>query len=144
MLSDAVRRAILDKCAGVPCVRTLGLNVLEFDEGYCKLTATYDPAFNGTRPGVHGGILATIADCAAWFAIVTVTGPEEPLTTCDLNIRYLTPCLTDVTAVARLVKHGRTLCPASVELYDADGAHVAAAQVTYFRLQSNTHEHSQA
>ena len=46
----------------------------------------------------------TIADSAACFAIFTKTGPEIPLTTTDMNIRFLAPCLSDVTAKAKVIK----------------------------------------
>jgi uncharacterized protein (TIGR00369 family) len=81
-----------------------------------------------------GGLLMTIADSIACFAVMTLTGPDEPMTTTDMNIRFLAACRTDVTADARVIKLGRTLCPVAVDLFDADGVHVAVAQVTYMRL----------
>lgn len=76
----------------------------------------------------------TLADSAACFAIMTRTGPDEILTTTDMNIRFLAPCLTDATAVARVIKLGKTLCPVSVDVLDVAGTLVAVAQVTYMRL----------
>ncbi len=81
----------------------------------------------------------TVADSAACFAIFTLTGPGIPLTTTDMNIRFLAPCLTDVTAKARVIKLGRTLVPVSVDLFDATGKQVALAQVTYIRLDGTAH-----
>ena len=52
----------------------------------------------------------------------------------DMNIRFLAPCFTDVTARARVIKLGRTLCPVAVDLYDADDRQVAVAQVSYFLI----------
>ncbi|MCH9025378.1 MAG: PaaI family thioesterase, partial [candidate division Zixibacteria bacterium] len=37
----------------------------------------------------------TLADSAACFAIMTQTGPDQPLTTTDMNIRFLAPCLPE-------------------------------------------------
>ena len=51
-----------------------------------------------------------------------------------MNIRFLAPCLTDVTARARVIKFGRTLCPVAVDLFDAQGQQVAVAQVNYILL----------
>jgi uncharacterized protein (TIGR00369 family) len=82
----------------------------------------------------HGGLLMTIADSTACFAILTRTGPDTKLTTTDMNIRFLAPCLTAVTAKAKVVKFGRTLCPVAVDLYDQQEQHVATAQVTYILL----------
>jgi len=65
---------------------------------------------------------------------MTITGPDEPLTTTDFSIRFLAPCLTDVTARAQVIKVGKTLCPVGVDLYDAEDRQVAVAQVAYIRL----------
>ena len=51
-----------------------------------------------------------------------------------MNIRFLAACLTDVTADARVIKFGSTLCPVAISLRDANGKEVAVAQVTYIRL----------
>ena len=76
----------------------------------------------------------TVADSTACFAIFTKTGPDIRLTTTDMNIRFLAPCLTDVTAKARVIKFGRTLCPVAVDLFDSEKKHVAVAQVNYILL----------
>jgi len=39
-----------------------------------------------------------------------------------------------VTAKARVIKFGRTLCPVAVDLFDAKGQQVAVAQVNYMLL----------
>ena len=52
------------------------------------------------------------------------------------KIRFLSPCLSDVTAKAKVIKLGRTLCPVSVDLFDAAGKHVAVAQVNYIILDN--------
>ena len=77
----------------------------------------------------------TIADSAACFAILTLTGPGITLTTTDMNIRFLAPCRSDVTARARLIKLGRTMCPVTVELFDENQQMVAIAQVNYMLLE---------
>lgn len=104
------------------------------DDGVCELTVPRDRRFDGVFESVHGGLLMTIADSAACFAILTRTGADQALTTTDMNIRFLAPCLTDVRVRARVIKRGRTLCPVAVDLFDAKGTLVAIAQVTYMLL----------
>ena len=137
MLTPERIAQVMSKSQLAPCIASLGIDVLTLDSGFCKLTARHNPAFNGVLAGFHGGMLAMVADCAAWFAIVTETGADEPLVTTDLFIRYLSPCMGDVTAEARAVKIGRTLCPVSVELFDRAGGQVALAVVTYARLATS-------
>lgn len=133
-LIDSARvQLILDRARLAPCVESLGLALLEFDAGFCRLRARHDPRFDGVLGGFHGGMLANVADCAAWFAIVTQIDPDEPILTTDLHIRYLNPCQGDALARARVIKIGRTLCPVHVELSDEQERPVAIAQVTYLR-----------
>ena len=133
-MNPEVERAILERIKRIPIVETLKMRLDEFDQGLCKLTAPYDPKYDGVFASLHGGLLMTVADSTACFAIMTQTGPDEVLTTTDMNIRFLAPCLSDVTAVAKVIKLGRTLCPVSVDLSDRSGILVAVAQVNYIRL----------
>lgn len=135
MLDPVLFERIRSKARAAPCITALGIELLDCEAGGCRLRARHDPRFDGLLPGFHGGMLANVADCTAWFAIVTQTGPDEALATTDLHIRYLAPCLTDVTAVGRVIKLGKTLCPVSVSLFDAADRQVAAATVTYIRLE---------
>jgi uncharacterized protein (TIGR00369 family) len=82
----------------------------------------------------HGGLLMTLADTAACIAVLTRTGADALITTTDMSIRFLAACLSDATAEAKIIKFGRTLCPVSVEIRNAEGALVAVSQVTYMRL----------
>ncbi len=134
MLDEQFNRTLLTRVRRIPIVDTLGIRIEEFSEGYCKAVVPHDLRYDGVFESFHGGLLMTVADSVACFAIMTRTGPDEPLTTTDMNIRFLAPCLTDVTAVARVIKLGRTLCPVSIDLFDAKGTQVAVAQVTYMRL----------
>lgn len=134
MISSARIEAIKSKCRLAPCIESLRLQLQEFESGYCKILAPHDPTFNGVLPGFHGGMLAMVADCAAWFAIVTETGPDEPIVTTDMNIRYLKPCNGDCTVKARAIKIGRTLCPVDIKMFDPQEELVAVGCVTYIRL----------
>ncbi len=135
LIDPNLERALIQRIQRIPIVETLKIHIDACDEGYCKATSPYDSRFDGVFESLHGGILMTLADSIACFAIMTKTGPEEPLTTTDMNIRFLAPCLTDVTIVAQVVKFGRTLCPVTVDLFDANETKVAFAQVTYIRLK---------
>lgn len=131
---DADKSALLDRITRIPIVSTLRMRFDLFDEGYCRATVPYERRYDGVFESFHGGLLMTVADSIACFAIMTQTGPDQLLTTTDMNIRFLGPCLTDVTAEARVIKLGRSLCPVAVDLFDANAHQVAVAQVTYMRL----------
>ena len=127
--------ALETRLAEIPIFKTLRLRVLAIDEGAATLTAPYDPTYDGIFKSFHGGLIMTVADTAACVAVLTLAGADAAITTTDMNIRFLAPCRSDVTANANIIKFGRTLCPVSVELRDQAGVAVAIAQVTYMRVE---------
>ena len=133
-LSSELEEQILSRIKKIPIVDTLQIKIVSFSDGYCETVVPRKLCYDGVFESFHGGLLMTIADSTACFAIFTKTGPFVKLTTTDMNIRFLSPCLSDVTAKAKVIKLGRTLCPVSVDLYDAGGKHVAVAQVNYMIL----------
>jgi uncharacterized protein (TIGR00369 family) len=136
-LSHEFKNDILTVINKIPIVDTLEMQIASLTDGHCEVKVQRKSSYDGVAKSFHGGLLMTIADSAACFAIFTKTGPFINLTTTDMNIRFLAPCLTDVTVKAKVIKLGRTLCPVSVDLYDAVGMHVAVAQVNYFLIDSS-------
>lgn len=127
--------ALETRLAGIPIFKTLRLRALAIGEGTATLMAPYDPAYDGIFKSFHGGLLMTLADTAACVAVLTLAGADAAITTTDMNIRFLAPCRSDVTANAKIIKFGRTLCPVLVELHDQADVAVAIAQVTYMRVE---------
>jgi len=134
VLSAKQREALTARANRVPIVSTLKMKLNAIEEGYCETFVERDRLFDGIMETLHGGLLMTIADSTACWAILTHWGPQARLATTDMSIRFLAPCNTGVTSKARIIKAGRTLCPAAVDMYDTSGRHVAVAQVTYIRL----------
>jgi uncharacterized protein (TIGR00369 family) len=83
-------------------------------------------------------LLATLADSAGGAAVLTVAGAGAATTTTDLNIRFLAPCRTDARATARIIKAGRTLILAEINIHDMEGRHIAVSQASYMRLRKST------
>jgi uncharacterized protein (TIGR00369 family) len=133
-MDPELESALLGRINRIPIVATLGLEIVHFGDGTCTARAPRSLKYDGVFESFHGGLLMTIADSTACFAILTRTGPDARLTTTDMNIRFLAACLTDVTAKAQVIKLGRSLCPVAVDLFDAKGQAVAVAQVTYMLL----------
>jgi uncharacterized protein (TIGR00369 family) len=119
----------------IPIFRKFRFEASDLKDGTARLTAPYDPTYNGVFDSFHGGLLMTLADTAACAAVLTATPADAVITTTDMNIRFLAPCRSDATAEAKIIKVGKTLCPVSVEVRDAQQVLVAVAQVTYIRLR---------
>ena len=113
----------------------MSLEIMALDGGRAAIGMPYDKRYDGIFQSFHGGLLMTLADTAACLAVLTLAGPDAVITTTDMNIRFLAACNSGARAEARVIKFGRTLCPAEVMIRDAAGQEVAIAQVTYMRLE---------
>jgi uncharacterized protein (TIGR00369 family) len=133
------RTKLLERIQAIPIVETLQLQVLHLEDDVCDVLVPHKRDWDGVFESFHGGLLMTVADTAACFAAFTRAGVDAFMTTTDMNIRFLAPCLTDLTAKAKVIKFGRTLCPVHIDLFDADDKKVAVAQVSYLLLDSIPH-----
>ena len=134
MAENIIDSNVLERIDKIPIVDTLGFEFIELNGGVCKVKVKYEKKYDGIFESFHGGLLMTVADSVSAFAILTLTGPNAVITTTDMNIRFLAACRTDVTAIAQVIKHGKTLVPVSVELFDENKTKVAVAQVNYMKL----------
>ena len=130
-----IRQDILAQYRHVPIYKTLGYQVLELSDGRCRLRMPRQQPYTGSFESFHGGLMMTVADSAAYLAVMGIGGPETKAATTDMNIRFLQPCLTDLTAEATVLRFGKTLSPVSVDLWDDEGTRVAVAQVNFVLLK---------
>ena len=134
MLTEEDKTAILARIKSVPITEKLKMKILTLDDGYCEARVPHDTSYDGIFDCFHGGMLMTVADTIACWAVLTKSGADINTATTDMNIRFLAACTSDVTVRARVIKFGRTMCPVAVDLYDSKEKHVAVAQVNYIML----------
>jgi uncharacterized protein (TIGR00369 family) len=133
-LSAQDRQRILDRINAIPITNGLKFTIDEMTRGACALSMDRDRAFDGIFDTIHGGLLMTLADSAAAFAILTITGADTRMATTEMSIRFLAPARDRVTARARVMKSGRQIAFCEAEIRDAAGSLVAHATVTYLIL----------
>ena len=77
--------------------------------------------------------MMTLADTAAWMAILAQIGPVLLAVTTSLHIDFLRkPAITDLMARGRILKLGRKLAVVDVEIFSrGETKLVAKSQVTY-------------
>ncbi len=124
----------------VPIMKLLDAEIVSLKKGLCEMKVPKKKNYDGIFETFHGGLLTTAADTAAAAAVLTVAGHDSFITTTDMHVRFLNPCVSDVLAVARVIKAGRTLCPVEVEIKEGkegEGKTAAIAQVTYMVLNKN-------
>jgi uncharacterized protein (TIGR00369 family) len=118
-----------------PVHRALRLRVTSADEIRVQLEAQAGPEHAGEDGNryLHGGVIATLLDTTATFALIGATGADWG--TVDLRVDFIRPAPAgQLLANASAVQIGRRLGRASAELIDpATGRLLASAVGTFVR-----------
>src|SRR5712664_2997590 len=86
---------------------------------------------NPNRGYPHGGVLATLVDLAADWAMVKKLGRGVP--TIDLRVDYHSPAMPgDLTLRGKIVRMGNQFSTAEAHVHDAQGKLLASGRGTYF------------
>jgi uncharacterized protein (TIGR00369 family) len=134
-LTEAERQRIEKAFADVPFARLLDIEMGEMERGKATLHLGVRDELRQNNGLMHGGVIASLIDTAAAFAILTVLEPNKTTTTVDLTIHYLRPLIKGrATAEARVVRAGRRIIVVAIDVLD-EAEHIAAtALTTYIRL----------
>jgi uncharacterized protein (TIGR00369 family) len=113
----------------------LQIDLTGFDReaGTAEFTIPFKEAYRRTqgKEGIHGGVLASIIDVTADFALAVAMN-KMGFPTIDLRVDYLRMAGDgDLTAKARTIKKGRTIGVADVEVFDAKGRLCAVGRGAY-------------
>ena len=134
MAENKMTHAELEKRITVaPFHKWLGLKLLEIDENGIKVGVTWREEFVVNPAGryTHGGILATVIDIAADYALAAKLG--RPIPTVDLRIDYHRAAMPgDLVVEARPVKIGGSFSTAEAYVYDGDGKLLASGRGVYY------------
>ncbi len=118
-----------------PYQRFLGIELVRAEEGLVEIRLPFKEDFlrEDGSDWYHGGIVSALADIAGAYAVVTAKGGSESSgATIDLRIDWLKPARKgDLLATGRVVKAGRRICVADVEVRDAAAVVVAVARGTF-------------
>ncbi len=125
-LDEKALQALADVYHGSPIGRTTGMRIAFDGNGRATCIWRHVHDYDHALGAVHGGLLATMLDNAAWFTAAAAHG--EWVVTSDLHFRLLTGTSgADLRATGTIVRTGRRLTIVAVELFAADGTLVATA-----------------
>ncbi|MBK5962424.1 phenylacetic acid degradation protein [Rhodoplanes elegans] len=116
-----------------PFHQWLGLKVTALGEDTIEIRATWREEWkvHPERPYTHGGILATLLDLAADWALVKRTGRGVP--TIDMRVDYHAAAMPgDLIVKGRVLKPGSQFAAAESQVFDLDGKLLASGRATYF------------
>jgi uncharacterized protein (TIGR00369 family) len=115
-----------------PYHQWLGITVQAVQADGIELKAKWREEWvvNPDRRYTHGGILASLVDIAADWAMVTRTGRGVP--TIDMRVDYHAAAMPgDLIARGRIIKWGNTFSVAEAQVFDEGGKLLASGRGTY-------------
>jgi len=125
-----------ESIARIPYAQLLGINFEDATRGTATLSLSARPELERFGGIMHGGALASLADTASAFAVLSTLEPEEQTVTVDLTLHYLRPATAGkLTAHARVLRAGRRIATVSVEILNESGALVVTTLTTYLKYR---------
>jgi acyl-CoA thioesterase len=116
-----------------PWSRTLGIEFLALDRGFCRLGMTLQPHMVNFQGYPHGGVIFSLADIAFGAAC---NSHGEPAVALNMTISFLTavPAGSRLIAEAREIKQGRRAGFYRVNVTSEVGALVAQVHCVAHRV----------
>ena len=134
-LTDAELNRLREAITRVPYAQLLGIEFEDATRGAATLSMIARPELERFGGIMHGGALASLADSASAFAVLSTLEGGEQTVTVDLTLHYLRPATEGkLTAHARVLRAGRRVATVSVEILNESGALVVTALTTYLKL----------
>ena len=109
-------------------------DVLESDE---RLIVEMDnrPDLTNTRGAIQGGLVATLIDIAAGRLAGRHVGPDQDVTTADMNVHFLAPVIVGpARAEATIVRAGKRIIVTAVDVRDVGRDRLAARSTLSFAV----------
>jgi uncharacterized protein (TIGR00369 family) len=116
-----------------PMLAVFDIRPVEVATGLAVFECRPDESMYNPLGTVHGGVVCTLADTAGACAVHTTLPAGATYTSVDIAINYLRPVTVDsgvLRATGRIIKPGRRIAVAGVEVTDAAGKLVATASTT--------------
>lgn len=113
---------------------SLGFDLVEWREGFARVTVDLDDRHKNRQGGIHGGVTAALIDAATGFCGIYDPDPEKRRgnVTVSLNVNYTgRPKGTRLTCTAELLRAGRRIYFASALVRDDTDNLIASAEAVY-------------
>ena len=134
-LSPDRLRHLREVFAEIPYVLLLGMELVDVAYGAATVRLQARAELSRMEAIMHGGAVASLADTAAAFAVLSTLEPGQRTVTVDLTIHYLRPLTQgQITACARVLRQGRRLATVSIEVTDETGELSTTGLTTYAKL----------
>ncbi|WP_198045863.1 PaaI family thioesterase [Novosphingobium aquimarinum] len=123
--------------ASTPMMKALNAVFIRGQQGSVRFRFTVPEQGRQGDGLIHGGIVATMLDCAMSMAALSVLSPEETIASINLNINFMRPGIANhCEAEGQIDKVGRSVLFARSSIYSDQGKCLATAISTFARIRS--------
>lgn len=116
-----------------PFSSLVGLQVEEVQKDFCRMRLPFRPELRTSGVVVHGGAIATLIDTAAVVAVWSDADPSATRgATASMTVNYLAAAQSvDLIAEAQVIRRGRSVVFADVDVFSPTNERIAKGVVTY-------------
>jgi acyl-CoA thioesterase len=113
------------------------MKIEEVRENYARLSIKIEERHIQFLRTVHGGVIASLADSAAAWAIYASKNVKGVPVTVEMKINFLKPVKSGkLVAEARNLHKGSTIFVSDVEVKNSRGTLIAKSLVTYYIVKN--------
>jgi uncharacterized protein (TIGR00369 family) len=137
-MADANRRLVEQIFEDAKFIRSLGIELVSFGNGWCETRVALTPNLRQQHGFVHAGVLMTLADHSCGGAAASTVPSGKDVITVENKVSFLRPAKGSVLVCrAEVLRAGRNLIfvEAGVRTGDHEGTLVAKASSTLAVIQ---------
>ena len=136
-LKETYEKALRRAVESAPYYQLLQITLEQIDTGFARFRMPFRKELTQAYGVVHGGAIATLADSAVAFAVMTLIQPGEKVTTAEFKINFFSAVTKgEMFGEARAVYTGKRLVVADMEVKNENGKLLAKGIATYAILGS--------
>jgi uncharacterized protein (TIGR00369 family) len=136
-IKESYERALRRSIESAPFYQLLQITLEQIDIGFARFRMPFRKELIQVNGVVHGGAIASLADTAVAFALMTLIQRGQQVTTVEFKINFLAPVDKGIMiGEARIVNKGRKVVMADMEVKNEEGKLLAKGLATYMILNS--------
>jgi len=119
-----------------PFYRLLGMRIEEVGRDFARVSIEINRKHIQFLGTVHGGVIASLADSAAAWAIYGSNNLKDTPVTVEMKVNFMKPMKSGrLVAEARNIHAGSRIFVSDVEVKDENDTLIAKSLVTYYLLK---------
>lgn len=136
-LNEEKAKKLFKMVENAPYYQLLKICLEKIDEGFARFRLPFQRELTQGFGVVHGGAIATLADTAVAYALLSLIQPGERVATAEFKINYLSAVTSgDLIGEARIINKGEKLALGDMEVRDEKGKLIAKGLATYMILKN--------